>query len=95
MNAAKMSISLEATLGEAVREAAQRSGKGLSAWVAEAAEAKLRSEALKYALDEWEAENGAFTEEELAWALAEQGRAQQATRAPRLRGVAEGGPAEG
>jgi len=89
MNVAKMSISLDAGLGEAVREAARRSGKGLSAWLAEAAEARLRSEALKVALDEWEAEYGAFTEEELAWARAERERAQRATRAPRRRGVAE------
>jgi hypothetical protein len=72
-----MSISFAPELGDAVREAAERSGVTLSAWLAEAARAKLRAEedeqeahehriqGLNAFLDEWEAEHGAFTEEEL------------------------------
>jgi hypothetical protein len=38
----------------------------VSAWVAEAAAAKLRSETLRGLLDEYEAEHGPFTAAELA-----------------------------
>ena len=77
-----MSVTFAPELGEAVREAAGRAGMSLSAWLAQAAEAKLRqdrdagileeaaqkrrSEALRAYLDEWQAEHGAFTEEEMA-----------------------------
>ena len=65
MKVVKMSISLSAELGDEVREAARRAGLPLSTWLAEAAAAKLRAEALASYLDEWQAEHGAFTEEEL------------------------------
>ena len=61
-----MSISFEVQLGDNVRHAAEKAGKPLSTWLAEAAATKLRAEALAEFLDDWEAENGAFTEEELA-----------------------------
>ena len=70
MKVDKLSISLDPELGDAVRAAAKRHGCGLSRWLAEAAAAKLRNEALGEFLDEWEAENGAPTEEELASAAA-------------------------
>jgi hypothetical protein len=73
MKVDKMSISFEAELGDAVRDAARRRGKGLSSWLAEAASAKLRSEALSEFLDEWEATDGPLTAEELARAAAELG----------------------
>jgi hypothetical protein len=57
----KMSISLEADLGDAAR----RAGKGLSSWLAEAAAAKLRAEALEEFLDGWEREHGPLTAGEL------------------------------
>jgi hypothetical protein len=69
----KMSISLEADLGDAVRDAARRAGKGLSSWLAEAAATKLRAEALEQYLDEWEREHGAFTAAELEQAERELG----------------------
>jgi hypothetical protein len=69
----KLSISFDAALGDAVRAAAQRRGDGLSRWLAEAAAAKLRAEALAQFLDEWEAEHGAFTAEELERAAADLG----------------------
>jgi hypothetical protein len=77
-----MSIALAPDLWEEVRGAADRVGKSPDDWFAEAAEAKLRADenaaileeaarkrrhkALGEYLDEWEAEHGAFTEEELA-----------------------------
>jgi hypothetical protein len=69
----KMSISFEADLGESVREAARRAGTGLSSWLADAAAAKLRAEALAGFLDEWEREHGPLTADELAAAEHELG----------------------
>ena len=66
----KMSISMDPDLGDDVRAAARASGKGLSSWMAEAAAAKLRAQALGEFLDDWEREHGAFTAEELATAEA-------------------------
>ena len=59
----KLSVSFDPDLGDAVRAAAQRSGRGLSAWLAEAAAARLRSDALAEFLDAWEAEHGELTAE--------------------------------
>jgi len=82
-----MSIPFAPELGAAVREAAERAGMTLSDWLAEAAQAKLRVDVdaeeelqrkmrgLDKFLDEWEAEHGAFTEEELAAAAHEMGLA--------------------
>jgi hypothetical protein len=77
-----MSVALAPELWEEVRAAADRAGKSPDDWFADAAEAKLRREenstaleeaarrechsALGEYLDEWEAEHGAFTEQELA-----------------------------
>ncbi len=69
----KMSVSFEAGLGDAVRDAARRAGKGLSSWLAEAAAAKLRAEALELFLDEWESQHGPLTAEELEQAERELG----------------------
>ncbi|MSP21830.1 MAG: hypothetical protein EXR66_02240 [Dehalococcoidia bacterium] len=73
MKVDKLSISLDAELGDEVRAAARKAGKGVSAWLAEAAAAKLRSEALREFLDEWQAEHGPITPEELARAREELG----------------------
>ena len=74
----EMSVALAPDLDERVRESAARSGKTLSEWFAEAAKAKLQVElgeeaelqrkmrGLDAYLDEYEAEHGAFTEDELA-----------------------------
>ncbi len=69
----KLSVSFEAELGDAVRTAAKRSGGGLSAWLAQAAAARLRADALSEFLDAWEAEHGSLTADELASAAAELG----------------------
>ena len=68
-----MSISLQPDLGDRVREAALRAGKGLSSWLAEAAAAKLRAEALADFLDDWEKQHGVITAEELRRAEIELG----------------------
>jgi hypothetical protein len=73
MKVDKMSISLQPDLGDRVREAALRAGKGLSFWLAEAAAAKLRAEALADFLDDWEKQHGAITAEELRRAEIELG----------------------
>jgi hypothetical protein len=52
-------------LGAGVRRAAAGQGTSVSTWLSEAAADRLRNELLGVALDEWEAEDGAFTEAEL------------------------------
>jgi hypothetical protein len=71
MKVDKLSVSFDPDLGDAVRDAANRAGRGLSGWLAEAAEAKLRAEALGAFLDSWEAEHGELTAEELDTAVGE------------------------
>jgi hypothetical protein len=77
-----MSVALAPELREEVTAATVRAGKSLDDWLSDAAEAKLRAEenarafeeaarrrrhwALGEYLDQWEAEHGAFTNEELA-----------------------------
>jgi len=73
MGVVKMSISFEAELGDAVRAAAAQGSKPLSTWLAEAATAKLRAEALTDLLAAWEAEHGLLTTEELVRAERELG----------------------
>lgn len=73
MRVDKLSVSFAAELGEAVRAAAERAGTPVSTWLAEAAAAKLRAEALAEFLDGWESEHGALTAEELAAAERELG----------------------
>jgi hypothetical protein len=75
MKVDKLSVSFDPDLGDAVRAAAKRHG-GLSRWLAEAAAAKLRSEALGEYLDYWEAEHGTLSADELAAAAAELGLPQ-------------------
>jgi len=62
-------------LGEGVRQAAARQGTSVSTWLAEAAADKLRNEILGAALDQWEADDGAFTQAELNEAAAQLGLA--------------------
>ena len=71
MKVDKMSISLDAQLGDDVRNAARKAGMGLSAWLADAAAAKLRALALGEFLDHWEREHGPLAPDELARAEAE------------------------
>ena len=73
MTVDKLSISVDADLGGQVRASANRAGKPLSSWVAEALQAKLRAEALDAFLAEFEAKHGAFTPEEIGRAEEEMG----------------------
>lgn len=66
MKVVKMSISLDPDLDRDVRDAAKKSGESYSAWMAEAAARRLRSEGLRAFLDDYEGEHGAFSEDELA-----------------------------
>jgi hypothetical protein len=79
MKVDKMSISLDAELGDGVRRAARKARVGISSWLAEAATAKLRAEALAEFLDDWEKEHGAFTAEELERARERLGLPSRAT----------------
>ena len=73
MKADKMSISMDATLAAEVRRSAERAGEGVSAWLSEAAAARLRAQALAGFLDDWESEHGALTADEIARAEFELG----------------------
>jgi hypothetical protein len=78
----ELSVTFAPELREAVREAADEAGLSLSEWLAQAAEAKIRADGqarileeaererrrrgLREFLDEYQAEHGAFTDEEMA-----------------------------
>ncbi|MDQ6525694.1 hypothetical protein RB608_18900 [Nocardioides sp. LHD-245] len=66
----RITINVDDDTGSAIREAAASAGESVSAWMSRAAEMKLRNQLLGKALDDYEAEYGAFTEEELAKARA-------------------------
>ena len=61
--------------GEGVRQAAARHGTSVSPWLTEAAVGKLLNELLSAALDQWEAEDGPFTQAELDEAVSRLGLA--------------------
>src|SRR5260370_18338374 len=61
----RFSVTMPPELGEGVRQAAARQGTSVSTWLTEAAADKLRNELLGAALDQWEAEAGPFTADEL------------------------------
>jgi predicted transcriptional regulator len=65
MHVDRLSVTMDPELGSAVRDAAARSGISVSRWLSQAASDQLRNELLGAALDEWEAEQGPFTDEEL------------------------------
>jgi hypothetical protein len=65
MHVDRLSITLDPRLGSAARRAAKRAKMSLSAWIAEATADRVRNDALGHALDQWEAEDGTFTSQEL------------------------------
>jgi hypothetical protein len=69
----KLSISFDPDLGDAVRGAARQRGSSVSAWLADAAAAKLRAQALGEYLENWEDAHGPLTTEELDRAAAQLG----------------------
>lgn len=64
MNVSRLSVSLPAEVEAAVRTAAEDAGVSVSAWVAEVAERAAKVQQGRRAVDEFEAEDGRFTEEE-------------------------------
>lgn len=62
----KRSISLSPELAEAIDRAAAAEGTTVSGWLAATAAQRLRLEAGRQAIAEWEVENGPLTSEELA-----------------------------
>ncbi len=77
----RLSVTMPPEIGAAVRDAAARQGTSVSSWLVAAAAQRLRNELLGEALDRWEAEDGAFSDEELDAAAA-------ALRTARRRGAA-------
>jgi hypothetical protein len=85
----ELSVTFAPELGEAVQAAAAEAGLSLSEWLTQAAEAKInadrdtailkeaerkrRSEALREFFEEYHAEHGPFTDEEMAQASRELG----------------------
>lgn len=66
MTRVKRSISLPGDLAEQIEAAAAAEGTSVSAWLAQSAAHRLRMEAGRRALAEWEAEHGALSQDELA-----------------------------
>jgi post-segregation antitoxin (ccd killing protein) len=71
MASKKVTITLDESLVEAMAAAAKEAGVPLSRLVAGAAERELRLRAGRSTVQQWQAEHGAFTPEELAAARAE------------------------
>ncbi len=63
-------MTMDPGLGAAIRGAAERAGMSVSGWLAQAAADRLRNDLLGAALDEWEAEDGPFGDDELDAAAA-------------------------
>ena len=101
-----MSVTLAPELTEAIKESADRQGLSLDDWMAAAAELKFRADdeaaifeeaerkrrmaGLREFLDEYQAEFGAFTEEEMAEARRERLEAHRLAEESWARGEAEG-----
>ena len=66
----KRSISLPPDLAHAIDAAAQAEGTTVSAWLAETAAHRLRLNAGRRGIAEWEQDNGPLTADELAEGLA-------------------------
>lgn len=73
----KRSISLPADLADAIDQAAAARGTTVSAWIAETAAHRLRIDAGRNGVAEWERQHGALTSDELADGL---GRARTILR---------------
>ncbi|MDA8286340.1 MAG: hypothetical protein M0Z42_24245 [Actinomycetota bacterium] len=66
----KRSVSFPPDLAKAIDAAAEATGTSFSAWIAETAFHRLRLEAGRRGVAEWEAEHGPLSEHELAEGLA-------------------------
>jgi hypothetical protein len=65
----KRSVSLPHDLAEAIDRAAETEGTSFSAWLADTAAHRLRLQAGRTGVAEWEAEHGPLTAEELTEGL--------------------------
>jgi len=66
----KRSISLPSDLAEAIDQAATAQGTTVSGWIAETAAHRLRIDAGRQGVAEWERQHGALTTDELVDGLA-------------------------
>lgn len=62
----RMTVSAEASLADAIREAAEIDDQNVSTWLAEAARRQLNLRGLGEVVAAWEAEHGAFSDAEIA-----------------------------
>lgn len=85
----KRSVSFPPGVARRIEEEAAREGTTFSGWLADTAARRLKLEAGRRALEEWEHENGALTPEEraegLARARASLGRGGRPARRPTRR----------
>ena len=65
MSVKRMTVSIEASLADAVRNAAETDDQNISTWIAEAARRQLNLRGLRDVVSAWEAEHGGFDETEL------------------------------
>ena len=68
MSVKRMTVSIEADLADAVRNAAETDEQNVSTWLAEAARRQLNVRGLRDVVSAWEAEHGEFDETELTLA---------------------------
>ena len=73
----KRSISLPSDLADAIDQAATAEGTTVSAWIADTAAHRLRIDAGRHGVAEWERQHGALTADEVADGL---GRARAMLR---------------
>lgn len=66
MTVRRFSISFDEDLAEAVTTTAEISNETLSAWLAEAAQRRVRQDALMRAVEDYEREFGVISEEDVA-----------------------------
>ena len=66
----KRSVSFPPDLAKAIDAPAEASGTSFSAWIAETASHRLRLEAGRRAVAEWESDHGPLSEQQLAEGLA-------------------------
>lgn len=65
MTVAKLSLSFDADLADQLREEARRAGRSVSSLAAELTADGLRHRALREAIQQYEAEHGVITEQEM------------------------------
>lgn len=76
----KIAITVDPDVHAQIVEAAATDGVSVSAWITQAARHALKLRDGRAAIAEWEAEHGAFTDEELAAARREIAEAETAAR---------------